>query len=492
MRASGILLSISSLPSKYGIGCFSKEAYTFVDQLAEAGQKYWQVLPFGQTSYGDSPYQSFSTFAGNPYFIDPEDLIERKWVTKKEVEKLNFGTNPRYADYGRLYDARFRLLRMAYEQSEIAEDADFQKFCEKQANWLDDYALFMSLKNHFDGVSWSEWDEDIRFRRPEALHKYRELLKDEILFYQFQQYLFMEEWTKLKDYANEKGVKIIGDIPIYVALDSVDVWADPQLFLLDEENVPLAVAGCPPDAFSEDGQLWGNPLYNWQYHKETGYGWWIRRIDHCRQLFDVVRIDHFRGFDEYYVVPYGDETAANGKWMPGPGIELFDILKNWFGELHIIAEDLGFLTDSVYEMVKKTGFPGMKVLQFAFTPGVESDYLPHTYDKNCVVYTGTHDNDTLIGWYQTLTDEEKEMIADYMNNADSKLEDIPMDFIRLAMSSVANLCIIPMQDYLGLDGSCRMNFPSTLGGNWEWRMLPGEFDQDVVEKIKKVTTTYFR
>lgn len=492
MRASGVLLPISSIPSRFGIGCFSKEAYTFIDKLAEAGQKYWQVLPLGPTGYGDSPYQPFSTFAGNPYFIDLEHLIQKGWLTEEDVADINFGTDPRYVDYGKVYESHFPLLRKAYERSNISSDIGFRTFCAENAAWLEDYALFMAVKNYYGGKCWNEWDDDIRLRKPEAIQKYRQMLNDDVMYWQFQQYMFSEHWMLLKKYAESKDIKIIGDIPIYVAFDSVDTWANPQLFLFDDNNSPLAVAGCPPDAFTADGQLWGNPLYNWPYHKEMGYGWWIRRMDHCRKMFDIVRIDHFRGFDEFYAVPYGEKTAVNGRWMKGPGNELFDTLKNWFGELNIIAEDLGFLTQSVREMVKATGFPGMKVLEFAFSPGVESDYLPHTYEKNCVVYTGTHDNNTLAGWYKELSEEEKQMTIDYLGNENSKPEDIPMDFIRLAMSSVADLCIIPMQDYLGLDEHCRMNFPSSIGSNWQWRLQPGEFDDDIIKKMKKVTKTFFR
>ena len=355
MRASGVLLPISSLPSNYGIGTFSKEAYRFVDQLQEAGQTYWQILPLGPTGYGDSPYQSFSTFAGNPYYIDLEALIEEGLLTREECDACDFGDNENYIDYEKIYFARFDILRKAYERSNIKENQDFVEFKEKNAYWLDDYALYMAVKNKFEGKAWIEWDTDIRNRETKAMKAYREELADEITFYEFQQYTFAKQWLKLKEYANEKGIKIIGDIPIYVAFDGSDSWSNPKLFQFNEEGLPVAVAGCPPDAFSETGQLWGNPLYDWEYHKKTGYKWWLQRVAYCFELYDVVRIDHFRGFDEYYSIPYGDETAVNGKWMPGPGYDLYKKLNTKLGDMDIIAEDLGFLTDTVLELLKQTG-----------------------------------------------------------------------------------------------------------------------------------------
>ena len=487
MRASGILMPVFSLPSRYGIGSFSKSAYQFVDMLKKAGQKYWQILPLCPTSYGDSPYQSFSTYAGNPYFIDLDQLIEEKLLTRKECQACDFGDDPQDIDYGKLYENRFKLLRKAYERANVGEDQEFEAYRRENAWWLDDYALFMAVKDRFDGVAWNEWAEDIRLRWSNAMDYYRRELYYEIEFYSYLQFVFMKQWKKLKNYANINGIEIIGDIPIYVAFDSADAWANPELFQFDAENLPTAVAGCPPDGFSADGQLWGNPLYRWDYHRETGFDWWIRRIAYCSELYDVVRIDHFRGFDEYYAIPYGDETAENGEWMPGPGMDLFLKMKETLGDLPIIAEDLGFLTDTVRQLLKDSGYPGMKVLEFAFVAGEDSDYLPHNYDKNCVVYTGTHDNDTLQGWYQTLSEEDKEMTKEYLNNPYTPDEEVHWDFISLAMRSVADTCIIPVQDYLGLGNKARINMPSTLGGNWMWRMKKGAFTDELIKKIRKMT-----
>ncbi len=492
MRSSGILLPISSLPSKYGIGCFSKEAYEFVDGLNKAHQHFWQILPLGQTSFGDSPYQSFSTFAGNPYFIDLEKLTEEGLLSEEECEKCDFGDDDRYVDYGKIYEERYDLLWIAFQNSNIESDEEFQKFAEDNKEWLDEYALYMAVKDSYEGAMWSKWDKDIRLRERGAIELYKKELEDDILFYKFLQYKFMQQWLQLKEYANSKGVKIIGDIPIYVSFDSADCWSDMELFQFDKKNQPKAVAGCPPDAFSDDGQLWGNPLYDWEYHKKTGYDWWIRRIRHSMKLYDVVRIDHFRGFDEYYSIPYGDNNAKNGHWEKGPGIELFKKIENKLGKVEIIAEDLGYLTQSVIELVKETGYPGMKIIQFAFDSREESNYYPHTYDKNTVVYTGTHDNDTIVGWYNQLPEKDKDDAMKYMNNYGTGEEELYLDFIREAMSSVSNLAIIPMQDFLGMGSEARINTPSTLGGNWTWRMLKGEFSDKIIELILDMTLLYER
>lgn len=491
MRKSGILMPISALPSPYGIGALSKEAYEFVDQCKKAGQSYWQILPIGPTGYGDSPYQSFSTFAGNPYYIDPVKLTEEGLLTEKECKKMDFGDNAGYVDYEKIYKGRFRLLRKAYERSNVSEDPAFQKFCRKQSFWLPDYALYMAVKNHFHGKSWLEWDEDIRIRKPQAVEECREKYADEILFYEFQQFEFHKQWKALKKYANANGIEIIGDIPIYVALDSADTWANPELFQLDGNGVPLAVAGCPPDAFAATGQLWGNPLYRWDYHAKTDYAWWIKRIAYCYHLYDVVRIDHFRGFDEYYSIPYGDPTAEFGHWEKGPGYALFKEMKKQLGNCKVIAEDLGFLTKSVIRLVKKTGYPGMKIIQFAFdSRNGDSDYLPHHYDKNCVVYTGTHDNDTTLSWYKSMSAADRKFARAYLDIRNKK--DVPWKFITAAMASTANTCIIPIQDYLELGGEGRFNFPSTLGDNWKWRLLPGQFTDELAEKIRNLTVLYAR
>ncbi len=492
MRESGILLPIASLPSAYGIGCFSRHAYQFVDFLEASGQKYWQILPLGPTGYGDSPYQSFSTFAGNPYFIDLEGLIEDGLLTAEECKGFDFGKNKRYINYEKIYLSRFKALKLAYRKSNIENKPSFQKFVEENSFWLDDYALFMSIKAGFQNVSFMEWDDEIRLRRKEAVNYYRELYAEDIKFYQFIQYIFWVQWTKLKKYANGKDIKIIGDIPIYVALDSADSWSDSKLFQFDQDSNPVAVAGCPPDAFSSTGQLWGNPLYDWDYHNRTGFEWWTKRIKHCFTLYDVVRVDHFRGFDEYYSIPYGDKTAEFGTWKKGPGIEIFKKLESKLGKLNIIAEDLGYLTESVLELVKETGYPGMKVLQFAFDSREESDYLPHNYDKNCVVYTGTHDNDTIRGWLKAVNKEDKKFALDYINCENENAKDIHWYFIRLALGSVADLAIIPMQDYLGLSSKARINTPSTIGDNWRFRILEKEMCQSLAEKIKKLTKLYGR
>ncbi|MBR6769777.1 MAG: 4-alpha-glucanotransferase [Lachnospiraceae bacterium] len=490
MRKGGILLPISSLPSSYGIGAFSKQAYEFVDFLERAGQTYWQILPLGPTSYGDSPYQSFSTFAGNPYFIDLEELIAKGWLTVEECMFCDFGESDRYVDYEKMSQKRLNILKKAYEKSEIAKDSAFQKFREENTAWLADYGLYMALKTVFKGESWTEWEEDLRLRKPEALAIARQEQAREIEFQEFLQYLFTKQWQSLKAYANQKGIRIIGDLPIYVALDSADAWANPSLFQLDEGGMPVAVAGCPPDAFSKTGQLWGNPLYRWDYHKETGYSWWMERIGFSFRLYDILRIDHFRGFDEYYSIPYGDPTAEYGHWEKGPGYDIFRVMGQQLGKKPVIAEDLGFLTPGVRKLLKKCGYPGMKVLQFAFDSREESDYLPHNYEKNCVVYTGTHDNDTTVGWYQTFNPRDKAFAKRYLNIKGRK--DIHWEFIRAALSSVADTAIIPLQDYMGLGSEARINTPSTLGENWKWRLLPGELPEELAERIWRMTKLYGR
>ena len=493
-RSAGILLSVSSLPSKYGIGCFSESAYKFVDWLKCAGQTYWQILPLGPTSYGDSPYQSFSTFAGNPYFIDLEEFVKKGMLTQEECAAADLETREDSVDYYKMYYNRYPLLRKAYERSRIQNDKDFECFCQEN-EWLEDYALFMAVKDEFGGLAWNEWDEDIRLRDVAAMERYQKKLADEVCFYQFLQYSFYQQWTKLKQYANENGVQIVGDIPIYVAFDSADTWANPKLFQLDKENLPIAVAGCPPDGFSADGQLWGNPLYDWEAHKATGYAWWIKRLAHCFRLYDVVRIDHFRGFDEYYSIPYKDTTAVNGHWEKGPGMELFRAVEKVLGKKDVIAEDLGFMTDSVRRLVKDSGFPNMKVLEFAFDSrdtGSRNDYLPHNYEENCVAYTGTHDNQTIQSWFATISEEEREMAREYMCDHYTPDEELYTSFIGLIMRSKANICIIPMQDYLGYDDSSRMNKPSTVGENWKWRMKAADMNDTLCREVCHMTWMYGR
>ncbi len=495
MRASGILMPISSLPSPYGIGCFSSEAYDFVDQLVKAGQKYWQILPLGPTGYGDSPYQSFSTFAGNPYFIDLSKLVSYGWLTKEEIEAVDFGSDPQFIDYGKLYEGRYYLLRKAYEASNIAADEEFVCF-KKEQDWLADYTLFMAVKGEYGGASWDHWDALPRARDETVLAKKREELKKEMEFYAFMQFEFYREWTALKQYANASGVRIIGDIPIYVSFDSSDAWANQELFQFNENGFPDAIAGVPADGFSATGQIWGNPLYRWDYHKETGYKWWLKRLAMCFELYDVVRIDHFRGFDEYFSVPYGEDSALRGHWEKGPGMDLFRAVEEAFPGKEIIAEDLGYVTDTVRQLLCDTGYPGMKILEFAFDSrdsGCAADYFPHNYVRNCVVYTGTHDNETVIQWFnEGLQPEEKIMVRNYICDHATPDEEIHWPMICTAMRSVAKLCVIPMQDYLALGKEARINRPSTSGGNWKWRLLPGQFSDELIGRIRVITAAYGR
>jgi len=490
MRESGILLPISSLASNYGIGCFSKDAFEFIDFLKGAGQRYWQILPLGPTGYGDSPYQSFSTFAGNPYFIDLDTLVEEGLLTKVECGAYDFGDNEQYVDYGKLYESRYKLLSIAF--SRFKEDADYEAFVKEEAFWLDDYCLYTAIKKEQGGICWDQWKPALKKRNEAAMEKAKVRLAQEIMFQKFMQYQFMKQWKKIHDYANENDVKIIGDIPIYVSYDSADAWATPELFQFTKAGRPKGVAGCPPDAFSETGQLWGNPLYDWKYHKETGYDWWIKRIKQCYKFYDVVRIDHFRGFDEYYSIPYGAETAMKGKWKKGPGMELFNAIKAELGDVPIIAEDLGIITDSVRELLAESGYPGMKILQFAFDGDRKNLYLPYNMTKNCVVYTGTHDNDTLMGWYEKLDKKTIEYTHNYLNNWYSQGGAIAWEFIRMAQSSVADLCIIPIQDYLCLDNTARINTPATVGENFKWRLVKNQLSKELMRDIKTMVDTYGR
>ena len=495
MRRSGILMHITSLPGPYGVGSMGKSAYDFVDFLAAAGQSYWQILPLNPTGYGDSPYQSFSTFAGNPYFIDLEALIAEGVLSYAECDSMFFGDEEDDINYAALYDGRKLLLTMAYERSRISENPEYQKFVADNRWWLDDYALFMALKDFFDGKCWYEWPEDIRLRYDYAMDYYRRELYFDIEYQMYLQFKFFQQYGWLKNYANSQGVKIIGDIPIYVAMDSADTWSHPELFQLDERNMPTAVAGCPPDGFSATGQLWGNPLYRWDYHRETGYDWWLTRLWYVYQLYDVTRIDHFRGFDEYYSIPFGHKTAEFGHWEKGPGIELFRRAEEVLGWHEVIAEDLGFVTDSVRQLVRDSGFPGMKVLQFAFDSrdtGSARDYLPHNYTENAVVYTGTHDNDTTIGWFEAVSDDDWNLAREYLCDFYTPDEEMDQPFVALALQSIARMCIIPMQDYLGLGTEARMNTPSTIGCNWRWRMTDDQFTQELCRDILARTRRYGR
>lgn len=488
MRTSGILMHISSLPSDYGIGTLGKEAYKFVDFLKIAKQRCWQILPVGPTSYGDSPYQSFSTHAGNPYFIDFDVLCEEGLLKKTDYSTLKWGSDSRKVDYETLYNNRFKVLRKAFDRFKKCDLTEFNSFLQKHEKWISNYALFMSIKDANDGKSWLEWEDGLRKRNSHALWEFKSAHEDDVMFWEFLQFKFFEQWDKLKKYANENDISIIGDIPIYVALDSADVWVYPDLFELDGDLMPTAVAGCPPDAFSPTGQLWGNPIYSWKRHKEFGYNWWIDRIQAATSLYDIVRIDHFRGFEGYYSIPYGSKTAENGEWRKGPGMDLFDTIKKELGELSIIAEDLGFLTEDVHKLLKNSGFPGMKVLEFAFDPREESNYLPYTYTSNSVVYVGTHDNNTIIGWLDELDKDTLDFCKKYLDSED----DIVWKLIKTAMASVSDTAIIQMQDYLELGSEARMNVPSILGGNWQWRMGKRDATKKLAAKIADITRTYGR
>ena len=492
-RASGVLLPIFSLPSKYGIGCFSKEAYQFIDRLKAAGQSYWQILPLGPTGYGDSPYQSFSTFAGNPYFIDLETLTGEGLLTAQECEYGCERIREDKIDYEKIYKIRFQILEKAF--SRFGENDEYRAFVSENQFWLEDYSLYMAIKDRNGGVSLNEWEEPLKNKESQAIENAKAELSRQIAFYKFQQYEFDRQWKRLRSYANENGIEIIGDIPIYVAFDSADTWSAPEMFRFNDALEPIDVAGCPPDGFSQTGQLWGNPLYDWEYHKKTGYDWWIRRIEHCFRLYDVVRIDHFRGFDEYYAIPYGDKTAERGWWEKGPGMDLFRTVSQRLGQKDIIAEDLGFMTDSVKRLVEESGYPNMKVIEFAFDArdtGNASDYLPHNYTNNCVVYTGTHDNETLLGWYSDITPEERHMVREYLWNFHDDEKGICRNMIRLVMGSAAGRCIIPIQDYLQLDNTARINQPSTLGINWKWRLTEGQFTKELQKEMLALATRFGR
>ena len=489
-RSSGILMAMGSLPSKYGIGTMGKCAYEFVDFLKAAGQKYWQLLPLGPTSYGDSPYSSFSTFAGNPYYIDLDMLIREGLLKRSDVKNIVWGEDDERVDYGRIYQQRFKVLRIAFERGRDQYAAELAEF-RAQNHWVENYALYMAVKASFNMVSWLEWpDEGIRLHREDAVREYGEKLKDDVDFYIFLQCVFYKQWNKLRDYAHENGIQFIGDIPIYVALDSADVWSDPQFFQLDENNVPTEVAGVPPDAFTDDGQLWGNPLYDWGRMAADGYGWWIRRIDGAKRLYDVIRIDHFRGFDSYWAVPAGDETAKNGVWRPGPGMGLVGVLTSWFSDLRYIAEDLGYTTPGVQKLLADSGLPGMKILEFAFDSHGESDYLPHRCDRNSVCYMGTHDNNTALGWLETTNKEDKAFAKRYMHITED--EGWCWGMIRTGMSTASDLFVMQMQDVLELDGSARMNVPGKPYGNWVWRMQAGAANKKLAKKLREYTMTFRR
>ena len=490
-RCSGVLMPMSSLPSPYGIGTMGKSAYQCVDFLKAAGQKYWQLLPIGPTSHGDSPYSSFSTFAGNPYFIDLDRLVRARLLKAEEIQGIDWGADAQRVDYGRIYAERYRVLRLAFRRGRERCAEQVEAFRRENAGWLENYALYMAVKGHFGMASWTEWpEEDIRLHRPEAVERYRWLLREEVAFQIFIQYLFFTQWNALRSYAHKKGVQFIGDIPIYVALDSADVWSEPRFFQLDENNVPKEVAGVPPDAFTEDGQLWGNPLYDWDAMRADGYGWWIRRIDGAKKLYDVIRIDHFRGFESYWAVPYGEKTAKNGVWKPGPGMGLVGVLTSWFGDLDFIAEDLGYVTPEVRRLLADSGLPGMRILQFAFDAHGDSDYLPHNCTANSVCYIGTHDNDTVKGWLKSTGRADRSFAMRYMHITSD--EGWCWGMIRAGMASASKLFVVQMQDLLELPAACRMNTPGTFGGNWQWRMLPGADSRELAKRLRLYTETFRR
>ena len=489
MRESGILMHITSLPSPYGVGTLGKEAYRFVDFLAKAGQRYWQILPVTPTGFGDSPYQSCSTYAGNPYLIDLDLLVEEGLLKKSEIGKISWSEDPTRVDFGRLYTHRAKVLRLAFRR--FRETEKLEEFCRGNESWIWDFAMFMALKDAAGGKPWYQWEDPLKFRDDAALtdawHAYRE----EIRYYCFVQYLFEKQWEALRAYAREKGVKIIGDVPIYVPLDSADVWSNPHLFQLDEKLDPVAVAGCPPDGFNADGQLWGNPLYRWQAHKQENFAWWVRRMGAAGSRYDMVRLDHFRGFESYWAVPYGDATARGGKWMPGPGLDFVNAMHTQLPDVSMIAEDLGFLTQEVKDLLQASGYPGMKVLLFAFDSREPSDYSPHSYVSHSVCYTGTHDNVTTRQWFDTAPKAAVKYARQYMNI--SREEGDVWGTIRTAMATVSDLCIIPMQDYLELGADARMNFPGTQSSsNWTWRAEKGYLSAALSKRIYRLTELFGR
>ena len=492
-RQSGVLMHISSLPGKYGIGSFGQSAYDFVDFLVRTKQRYWQILPLGTTSYGDSPYQSFSAFAGNTYFIDFDILIEEGLLNEADVKGADFGDDPRKVDYAKIFDARRPIMEKAVARFLKAEDlSDYESFVEENAAWLEVFAEYMAIKEHFDNLAWTEWpDEAIRRREAASLASYREKLADKLTYHRVTQYLFFKQWLRLKAYANEHHIEIVGDMPIYVAADSADVWAQPHFFKTDAVGKPTCVAGCPPDEFSETGQLWGNPIYDWEAMDKDGYAWWIERLRESFKIYDIVRIDHFRGFESYWEVPADSETSATGKWVKGPDYKLFAAVKEALGDLNIIAEDLGFMTDEVIELRERTGFPGMKILQFAFNPDDESIDSPHLAPNNSVMYTGTHDNNTVLGWYKDeIDDATRQYMAQYTNR--KEYETVPHAMLRTIFASVSFMAIATMQDLLELDSAARMNYPSTIGGNWTWRMTAEELNPIVEGELYSLTKTYRR
>ena len=490
-RSSGVLMHITSLPGEFGIGTFGKSAYDFVDFLEETKQTYWQILPLTTTTYGDSPYQSFSAVAGNLNLIDFSLLKEEGLLEESDYSNVNFGENPEKIDYALLFEVRRPILEKAVANTAKYSNvlAEIEKFEKDNSSWLADYAEYMAIKESFGYQSFIHWDEDIKKGEKAAREKYRTELQDSIRYYTVTQYFFFKQWLALKEYANGKGVKIIGDMPIYVSADSVEMWTMPELFKVDENNEPLYVAGCPADDFSPTGQLWGNPIYDWEKHKEQGFSWWIYRVQESFKIYDVLRIDHFKGFSDFWQIDKDAENAVNGTWEAGPGIELFQKIKEQLGDLPIIAENLGFIDEKAEKLLDDSGYPGMKILQFAF-PGDDNLDRPHHYTQNSVAYTGTHDNDVVNGWYEKLSESEQELVSEYLNRRND--ETITEAMIRGIYSSVSDYAIVTMQDLLDKDATSRMNVPSTVGGNWEWRMLAEDLTEERKEFLKNITVRYSR
>lgn len=489
-RSAAIVLHISSLPGEEGIGTFGEEAYQFVDFLSRARQRFWQILPLGPTSFGDSPYQSFSSFAGNPYFISIKTLEVEGLIDPAFLQGADLNRTPDSVDFEKIYTEKYRLLRQSYRKGYDHYRGAIDEFVEANRYWLPDYALFMAIKDEEGGKPWWKWPKELRNHDKKALEEFGEKHREAVRFYEYIQFLFFRQWRKLKQYANHRGIEIIGDLPIYIARDSADAWATPEILLLDENKEPKVVGGCPPDGFSDDGQLWGNPIYNWAYEEKNGFPWWTKRIEINLEFFDVIRLDHFIGFRMYWAVPYGDETARYGKWLDGPGMSLFNALKEKLGELPIIVEDLGLQDDRVIELKREAGFPGMAVLQFGFFPDVDNDYIPHNIGEDTIVYTGTHDNETTRGWIEGLSPQHLQFVKDYLNLTEE--EGYTWGMIRGAMMSRSRLCIVPMQDYLNLGNEARMNEPSTLGKNWKFRVRKSALTNELADKIRHITKTFGR
>ncbi|MEG0614720.1 MAG: 4-alpha-glucanotransferase [Oscillospiraceae bacterium] len=491
MRSCGTLLHITSLPSNYGIGTLGKAAYDFIDFLRKSGQTYWQILPIGPTSFGDSPYQSFSAFAGNPLFIDVDLLINDGILAVSDLESIKIICNKKLINYGNLFDVKYDLLRRAFVKFVQKNDVtDYNNFVEKNKFWLEDYALFMAIKYHFHQLSWLHWPDDIRLKKPAAVAHFSQMLASQIEFWKFIQFEFFGQWKKLRNYASQNGVKIFGDIPIYVSMDSADIWANSSLFQLDTTKRPQRVSGCPPDSFSANGQLWGNPLYDWKTMRFCGYNWWIERIRFATSLFDLVRIDHFRAFDSYYSISITDKTAENGTWHKGPGIDFFEAVKNALGKVNFVAEELGITSESVRELLATSDFPGMNMLEFAYDKEYNGRYMPYNYTKKSVAYIGTHDNDTAIGYLHNLDRQTFGEVKKYLSL--SRFEGYSWGMIRELFASPSELAIVQMQDFLCLNSSARMNIPSTIGGNWVWRMKETDLSDKLAKKIHNLVQTYFR